>query len=136
MTLSRTGAIALGVGALVARPWGGGAWLTRWGMAALLMLWPALGGHWVEVWFLNRLRPRISAARQVQVGTRLGVWFVAGVGLALGMAATATALGVHRTLSAWGRAWWIGGLGLIGIELIAHLVLWLRGRRSFYDGRG
>ncbi len=33
-------------------------------------------------------------------------------------------------------AWWLGGLAFIGIELVAHLALLLRGRPSFYDGRG
>jgi len=32
--------------------------------------------------------------------------------------------------------WWIGGLGFIGLELVVHLVLQLRGRPSFYNGRG
>jgi len=30
----------------------------------------------------------------------------------------------------------LGGLAFIGIELVTHLVLQLRGRPSFYDGRG
>ena len=95
VTLMRTGAIALVVGAVIARPWSGGGGLARWGLAAALMLWPALGGHWVEVGFLNGLRPRISAEPSVQVGTRLGVWFVGGMALALGMVATAAGLGVR-----------------------------------------
>src|SRR2546423_12484314 len=91
MTLLRTGTIALVVGALLARPWGGGG-LARWPMATLLMLWPALGGHWVEVWFLNWLRPRLSGARAVQVAARIWVWVVGGIFLALGMGLTAMAL--------------------------------------------
>jgi hypothetical protein len=35
----------------------------------------------------------------------------------------------------WPR-WWLGGLVFIGIELVAHLVLRLRGRPNFYNGRG
>lgn len=136
VTLMRTGAIALVVGAVIARPWSGGGGLARWGLAAALMLWPALGGHWVEVGFLNGLRPRISAEPSVQVGTRLGVWFVGGMALALGMVATAAGLGVREGWLGWKRAWWIGGLALIAIELVAHLVLWSRGRASFYDGKG
>ena len=31
---------------------------------------------------------------------------------------------------------WLGGLAFIGIELVAHLVLQLRGRPSFYNERG
>ena len=37
------------------------------------MLWPSLGGHWVELWFLNWLRPRLPVARGAQIVTRLGV---------------------------------------------------------------
>jgi len=33
-------------------------------------------------------------------------------------------------------AWWLGGLAFIGIELTVHLLLLLRGRPSFYNGRG
>src|SRR5438067_9642367 len=121
VTLLRTGTIALVVGALLARPWREGG-LARWPMATLLMLWPALGGHWVEVWFLNWLRPRLSSARAVQVAARIGVWFVGGIVLALGMGLTATALTSRPARwSAWGSArgpaWWLAGLGFIGIEL-------------------
>jgi hypothetical protein len=130
----RTGTIALVVGAVLARWWGG---LARWPMATLLALWPSLGGHWVELWFLNWLRPRLSDVRPVQVGARVGVWFVGGAGLALGMALTAMALGGFRSAqwSAW-RTAWLGGLAFIGIELVVHLALQLRGRPSFYNGRG
>lgn len=130
-TLMRTGAIALVVGAVLARWWGG---LARWPMATLLVLWPSLGGHWVEIWFLNWLRPRLSTTRAVQIGARVGMWFVGGTVLAIGMRLTAMALAGFRP--AHSPAWWLGGIAFIGIELIAHLVLQLRGRPSFYNGRG
>jgi hypothetical protein len=98
------------------------------------MLWPSFGGHWVDVWFLNWLRPRLSVARAVQVWARLGVWFVGGIGLALGMALTAIAL--NEFVPARWPVLWFGGLAFIGIELVAHLALQLRGRPSFYNGRG
>lgn len=129
-TLLRTVAIALVAGAVLARSWGG------WGrlpLATLLVLWPSFGGHWVEIWFLNWLRPRISAARGTQVVARLAVWFIGGTAIALGMALTAMSLGVGP--ARW-PAWWLGGLAFIGIELVAHLALQLRGRPSFYDTRG
>ena len=136
VTLVRTGTIALVVGALVARIWrpGGAA---RWPMGTLLALWPALGGHFVEIWFLNWLRPRLSGARGVQIAARVGAWFVGGIVLVLGMGLTAMALGPRPgQWSAWGRTCWLGGLAFIGVELVAHLVLQMRGRPSFYDGRG
>src|SRR5437870_2183712 len=129
VTLVRTGTIALAVGAVLARWWGG---LARWPMATLLALWPAFGGHWVEIWFLNWLRPRLSSARAVQVGARVGVWFVGGTGLALGMGLTAMVLAGFRPAQ-W-PAWWLGGLAFIGLELVVPLVLQLRGRPSCYRG--
>src|SRR6185436_20668851 len=89
--LLRTAVIALVLGALVVGWRGGG--VARWLMTSLLILWPSFGGHWVEVWFLNWLRPRVPVARRIQVGARVVVWFVGGVGLVLGMALTAMALG-------------------------------------------
>ena len=130
-TLSRTGTIALVGGAVLARSWGG---LANWPMATLLMLWPSFGGHWVDLWFLNWLRPRLSSARGVQVGARIAVWFVGGTGLALGAYLTAMTLVGFRP-ARW-PGWWLVGLGFIGVELVAHLALQLRGRPSFYNGRG
>ena len=130
-TILRTGMIAIVAGAVVARFSGG---LARWPMATLLVLWPSFGGHWVEIWFLNWLRPRISRARGVQVAARIGVWFVGGTGLAICMVLTARAITGFRPAH-W-PAWWLGGVAFIGVELVAHLVLQLRGRSSFYNGRG
>ena len=131
ITILRTGAVAIAVGAVLAQLWGGWA---RWPVATLLALWPAFGGHWVDLWFLNWLRPRLSAGRGVQVAARFVVWFLGGTGLAIGMGLTAMALVGFRPAH-W-PAWWFGGLAFIGIELLGHLVLQLRGRPSFYDGRG
>jgi hypothetical protein len=130
-TLVRTVTIALVAGAVLSRWWGG---LPRWPMATLLMLWPSFGGHWVDLFFLNWLRPRLSTARAMQVAARIGVWFVGGTGLALGMRLTAMALGGVGP-ARW-PAWWLGGLAFIGIELVAHLALQMRRRPSFYNGRG
>ena len=131
VTLLRTGGIALIVGAVLASFWGG---LSRWPVATLLVLWPSLGGHFVEIWFLNWLRPRLSDTRAVHVAARLVVWFVGGVGLLLGMCLTAMAL-VGRQPAQW-PAWWIGGLAFIAMELLVHALLQLSGRPSFYNGRG
>ncbi len=78
--------------------------------------------------------PRLPAARPVQIAARAAVWFIGGIVLALGMAMTARLLAQWRP-ARW-PAWWIGGLAFIGVELAVHSVLQLRGRRSFYDGRG
>ena len=129
-TLMRTIGIALVGGAVLAFRWGG---LARWPVASAMVLWPALGGHFLELWFLNWLRPRLPDARIVQVAARLATWFVAGMILAAGMYLTARAAGLrplHR------HEWWFVGLAFIGIELTAHLALHWLGRPSFYNGRG
>ena len=130
-TLLRTVTIALIAGAVLARARGG---MGRWPMFTILMLWPAFGGHWVDLWFLNWLRPRLDDARVVHIAARLGVWFVGGMLLALGMYLTARTL-AHLRPVAW-PSWWLAGLGFVGVELVAHLGLQLRGRPSFYNGRG
>ena len=133
-TLLRTGAIAAALGAGLAWRWGGG--LRGWAIGALLALWPAFGGHWVEVWFLNWLRPRLQEARIAQVAARLAVWFVAGALFTLCIWLTVLALGMRP--GRWSPLWHggLGGVAFVAIELIAHLVLQLRGRPSFYNGRG
>ena len=57
LTLARTVTIALVAGAVLTNSSGG---LGRWPVASALMLWPSFGGHWLELWFLNWLRPRLS----------------------------------------------------------------------------
>jgi hypothetical protein len=129
-TLTRTIALALLFGAVLAQRWGR---LSHWPIASLLMLWPTLGGHFIELWFLNWLRPRITESRGTQIAARLATWFVGGTVLGLGMAATAI-LGNLR-LTSW-PPWWFGGVAFIGIELVAQLGLQMRGRPSFYNARG
>jgi hypothetical protein len=131
VTLARTGTIALIGGAFLARWWGG---LAYWPLATLVVLWPVLGGHFVELWYLNVLRPRLPAAHPVRAAVRISIWFLGGVALAVAMLLTAMALARFRTPH-W-RAWWLAGLVFIAIELAAHLVLLLRGRPCFYNGRG
>lgn len=130
-TLTRTGTIALVIGVLLAWRLGG---LAYWPIATLLALWISLGGHYVELWFLNWLRPRLAAARALQAAARLATWFVGGAAMTLGMRLTAMAFAWPGP-ARW-SAWWAGGLGFIGIELVVHLAMQLRGRPTFYNGRG
>ncbi|HZZ42151.1 MAG TPA: hypothetical protein VFE58_04380 [Tepidisphaeraceae bacterium] len=130
-TLLRTGAIALVVGAVLALRLGGMAY---WPIAMLLVLWLSLGGHWIEILFLNFLRPHLPVVYPVQIAVRISIWFLGGIVLVLAMKLTAMTLAQHRPIH-W-PAWWGAGLAFIGIELIAHLVLQFRRRPNFYNGRG
>ncbi len=131
-TLLRTLTLAVLGGAALAASRGG---MRRWPIAMLLMLWPALGGHFVELFFLNWMRPRISPARAAQVTTRILVWFAGGAVLAMGMFLTAPALNAPWNWT-WWTSLWLGGLAFIAIELVVHMVLLLRRRPSFYNGEG
>jgi len=97
-------------------------------------LWPSLGGHYVELAYLDVVRPRLSASRAARTLARIAVWFVGGALMVVGMHFTALLLRAPKPLPT--SAWWIGGFVFIGIELVAHLVLHARGRSSFYGGRG
>jgi hypothetical protein len=123
-TLTRTGVIALIVGGLLAWQFGG---LTAWPAETSLALWPSLGGHFVELWFLNVVRPHLPDDRAIRSAARVGVWFLGGAVLTLGMRGTAVFTGIH--FPSW-ITWWLGGLGFIGIELVAHLASRFRGLRG------
>ena len=100
---------------------------------AALALWFTLGGHYVEVAFLNGLRARIPQGRLTQAGVRLLAWLIGGVLLYVAMAATARALPIEPPPL---RLWWCGGFLLIGVELVVHALLVIRGLPNFYNGRG
>lgn len=102
-------------------------------LVACLALWFSLGGHLVEVTFLNVLRARLPRRRAVQVFARLVVWLVGGAVLYLCMAATAQVLAVRGLPP---RLCWLGGVAFTSVELVIHAVLAGRGRPSLYDGRG
>src|SRR5256885_11650784 len=87
VTLVRNGIIALVLGVLLAQLLGWSP--ARWPVSILLMLWPSFGGHWVELWFLNWLRPRLADQRAAQVAARVATWFVGGVALGAGVWLTA-----------------------------------------------
>lgn len=136
-TLTRTITIAVVVGFIVSQSRGG---TKSWPLLALLFLWPSLGGHWVDLFFLNWIRPRLASTRAVQVGARVLVWFVGGTALAVGMLLTlivflAAVNGQAGMSSRW-ASWWVPGVAFIGIELVAQTVLQLRGRPSFFNGLG
>ena len=130
-TLFRTIMIAFVVGGAIALS---SRRLSSWPLATLLVLWPSFGGHWVEVWFLNWLRPRVSPTLGVQTAARVLVWFGAGALIALGMRLTAAAF-VRWQSPQW-LTWWLGGAAFVGIELAVHLLMQLRGQASFYNKRG
>lgn len=131
ITLTRTLSIALIAGAIVALSGGG---IRRWPALSLLMLWPAFGGHLIDLLFLNWLRPRLSDRRSIQLAARVAFWFGGGIVLGVGARFTDQLLFDRPRLVSltWATA---GGVFVI-VELMAHAALSVRGRPSFYNGRG
>lgn len=99
---------------------------------AVVALWPSLGGHYLELAFLNGLRPRLPSRRAVQVAARLLVWLAAGVVFYVLMSLTAAFLPLRGFPLKW---WWVGGPAFVLVELLAHVGLALRRLPNFYDGR-
>src|SRR5437016_4216295 len=130
-TLSRTIVLAVVVGGVVAWRFGRLQW---WPAAAGLALWFTFGGHWVELWFLNRLRPRLPRSRTVQAIARVTSWFLAGVGLGFGVLLTMRVFALAPGVAL--PAWWVAGLLFVGVELIVHAVLFLRRRPNAFTGAG
>jgi len=131
VTLTRTVGIAAVVGAVVALSTHG---LRHWPALTLLFLWPSFGGHWIDLWYLNWLRPRLPTARSVQRAAHVATWFVGGALLGFAVRLTASAL-LPRARLDW-LTWAAAGAAFIAIELTAHAALYLRGLPSFYAARG
>ena len=101
-TLVRNVSLAAGVGALLALQRHSLRWFLP---VAALALWFSLGGHYVELAFLNSLRARLSQGRLTQVALRLLVWFTGGVVLYVLMAASARVLPLEAPPLGM---WWYG----------------------------
>jgi hypothetical protein len=131
VTIARTVSIAVVAGAVAALAAGR---LRLWPAMSLLMLWPSNGGHWIDLFFLNVLRPRLPKHRPLQWIVRVAVWFAGGIVLALGVRLTARIVLTHWRLP-W-LTWATAGAVFVLVELVAHAGLHLRGRPSFYSGLG
>ncbi len=128
VTLVRTGLVGLVLGLIVARLQSQRASWPQWTAFAL---WFSFGGHWVELFFLNWLRPRLASARWVQVTGRLFTWLVGGTLLMVGSRITAASFsGQSLRLPAW----WLGGPVFLCLELLVHALPQLRGQPNFYNG--
>jgi hypothetical protein len=68
------------------------------------------------------------------VVVRIALWFAGGTALFAGMYLTSMVLN-SRNPPRWPE-WWVGGVAFIGVELVVHFVIALRGRDGFYNGRG
>lgn len=144
VTLLRTGLIAAALATAVTlsplarvadTPGGLHGWLARF----LFLGWFSFGGHWVELAYLNGLRPRLSHLANARlVAVRLAVWVVGGALLLPAAVLThrLAAVGQLPDAAILARALALGGPLFVLIELVPHAVLQAFGRPSFWNLRG
>ena len=116
--------IALVVGVVVGRS---AAWLPWTAFA----LWFSFGGHWVEIFFLNWLRPRLPETRWAQISGHFLVWIVGGTVLMIGAQMTALSFDIPASRV---PPWTLGGPILVGVELFVHALSQVRGQPNFFNG--
>ena len=122
-TLTRTIGIALVAGALFSQRWGG---MSRWPIASVVMLGRRSAA---TSWSSGSSTGSDRAFRAIapcRSPCASGSGSSAACVFALAMWLTAAALTGRQPAAR--PVWWIGGLVFIGIELVAQLVLYLRGQ--------
>ena len=144
VTLARTGAIAIGVASIVttiqlhhlpSRP----AQWHQWLALLVFVAWISFGGHWLEIAYLNGIRPRIAHWPDSSLlFLRLGVWIVGGATLFVAAAISRSVLltGGPAPRPQVYAALLLGGPAFIIVELIAHAFLLRAGKPSFWNRRG
>lgn len=143
-TIIRTGAIAL-VGGSVAcfiqlrhLPTTSAQWHS-WLALVVFVAWISFGGHWVELAYLNGIRPRISRWSDLSlILVRLCVWTAGGVILFLGAVISQSLLmtAAAPPKSQIVAALLLGGPAFAAVEFVAHAFLWRAGKPSFWNRRG
>lgn len=129
-TATRAGLLALAVGL------GVGVASHRTGLIlpiALFALWFTLGGHYLEVFFLNYMRRRLTPSAPFQLAARILCWFIGGSVI---YGATVLTMGTFLPPYLSGVAWWVAGLAFVAGELLMHGLMAIRGKGSVYHGQG
>jgi hypothetical protein len=143
-TVVRTGSIAIIVASIVTvirlhhAPISSVQW-HNWLALAVFVGWITFGGHWVEIAYLNGLRPKIAPwSDAALVCVRLAIWLAGGAILFL-CAIVSLRLLIASELPDSPHAFKAllqGGPIFVVVELCAHTFLLLTRRPSFWNFRG
>ena len=110
-----------------------------WLVLVLAVAWISFGGHWVEIAYLNVIRPRIARLPDAALmAVRIAVWLVGGTLLFVGAAVTRSMLTVGQ-LPDGGLlrdVLLLGGPIFVGVELVVHSVAYLLAQPSFWNRLG
>ena len=140
-TVRRTGSIALVAGAAL---WIIGDYrhqgthsLVALAASVAFVLWISLGGHYVELFYLNLIRRAVPAKRWLQTLARVSIWAVGGAAL-FACAEANRQLILSGDIGDFGAVWLIGVRGsviFVGIELIAHALLRRAGQPNIWTAQ-
>ena len=89
------------------------------------------GGHWLELFFVNKIKFVLPKDIFVLYSVRIFYWFLCSIPL------FALATLVNNFLSQGTRhlgEWWQFGLLYIGIQLAMYAIMQIRFKKSFYNG--
>ncbi len=106
--------------------------LRLWLITYPAVLWIPLGGHYVELLYLNAIRVRYPWVWRFRRSTRVVWWFAGGLPLGVGCWWTWTALGARPD---FGLPFWWGMPFFVVAELVIHSLLAIFNKPSFWNGR-
>ena len=88
-------------------------------------------GHWLELLFVNYIKFALPESILVIYFLRISYWFLCAIPIVF-LVNLICNLFSHKT----GQLvnWWEFGLSYIGIQLLMHLIMHLRFKKSFYNG--
>ena len=133
VTLRRTLTITFFITTAISlTPLRGGPYWWFWVSTYAAVLWFPLGGHYVELVYLNFLRMRWAWFLRRRYLGRVGWWLAGGLPLGLGCWWTWGLLGTRPDFD---LPFWWGMPFFVLTECLAHTVLSILGRPSFWNGR-
>jgi hypothetical protein len=112
-------------------PYDGKSKLTLFAMIWLVVFCIVIGGHWLELLFINSIKFALPKNILLLYFTRIVYWFLCAVPLFF-----CTNFIMHVFLYDGLRLshWFTFGIFYIGIELLMHAIMQIRYKKSFYNG--
>jgi hypothetical protein len=96
----------------------------------LMIFCIVFGGHWLELMFINYIKLLLPQNRILLYFARIIYWFLSAIPLFM-LATWVGSLLINQGLRLGN--WWAFGFFYIGIELLMHAIMHLRGKKSFYN---
>ena len=96
------------------------------------IFWISFGGHWIDILYLNYLRFQLPKKRHIETTTRLLWWYLGGTLLFTAVSITQNAF---NSVTMIPLISWYYGIIFILIEFVAHGIMQLVRKESFWNGK-